>query len=420
MSILILAAGLWPMTGCRRAEVPVVVPDVTAAGIVDNTALFRAVPVGLPVDEPPWIAHVRCVDLDQDGLMDLLVCDARNNRVSWIRQYPRGTFTETVLANNIPAPVHVEAADFNRDGHLDVVVSSMGQVFPNNDKIGSIIILENDGQNRFVPHVIADHIARVTDVQIGDLDGDGLPDLAVAQFGYDQGQVQWMKNLGHWKFESHPLLELSGAINVCIADMDGDGKPDLVALFSQQWEEIYLFHNDGRGNFTSKILWGSTNEDYGSSGISICDLNRDGRPDVLYTNGDGFGPAAGPGPRPWHSVQWLENRGKGQFQYHRIGRLPGAYSPVGVDLDGDGKMDVVASSAFADWDGKNPATPSLVWFRNEGHEEFVPHLLATAPKDLVTVTVGPPDDQGRPTLVTGGFYVGPPYERMGRVTLWTR
>jgi hypothetical protein len=232
----------------------------------------------------------------------------------------------------------------NHTGHLDLLVACMGEVFPNNDKIGSIYILENDGHQNFTRHLILDHVARVTDVQAADLTGSGRMDLAVAQFGYDQGEIRWMRNLGDWKFESHILLSLSGTINVCIADMCGHGHKDIVAVVSQQYEEIYLFENDGNGNFTNKVLFGSTNEDYGSSGISLCDINHDGRPDILYTNGDGFA-YADPGLRPWHGVQWLENLGNGFFKYHRIGNLPGAYSPIGVSWTGTGSWTSCASAA---------------------------------------------------------------------------
>lgn len=406
--------------GCRRAEVPL--PALAApAKPVDDTALFRAQQVGAPIDGHPWIANLAAVDLDQDGLMDLLVCDAQKNQVTWVRQTSPGQFQEIVLASDIPAPVHVAAVDMNGDGHLDLLVASMGVVFPNNDRIGSVIILENDGHQQFTKHVVAENIARVTDVQAGDFNGDGRLDLAVGQFGYDQGEIRWMENLGHWQFQSHPLLDLSGTINVCVADLCGHGAQDIVALVSQQWEEIYLFQNDGRGNFTSKVIWGSTNEDYGSSNISLCDLNRDGRPDVLYTNGDGFGPAVVPGPRPWHGVQWLENLGNGNFKYHRIGDLPGAYSPVGVDLDGDGAMDVVACSAYAeDWNKTNTMPVTLMWFRNDGHLRFTPHILAHSPKDIITIVAADLDGKGRPNLVSGGFNVYPPYERMGRVMIWRR
>jgi len=224
-----------------------------------------------------------------------------------------------------------------------------------------------------------------------------------------------MRNLGDWQFEGHVLLSLSGTINVCVADMNGDHTLDIVAVVSQQWEEIHLFENDGKGNFTGKILFGSTNEDYSSSGISLCDLNRDGRPDILYTNGDGFA-YADPGKRPWHGLQWLENLGGGQFRFHRLGDMPGAFSPVGVSLDGDGIMDIVCVSGFNDWN--DPTAASLVVFKNDGHMNFTPHVLAHAPIQLIACAAGNLDGSGQPALVTGGFYSYPPFDRMGRITLW--
>ncbi len=372
-------------------------------------------PVGAAVEGKPWTAHVEAVDLDRDGLMDVLVSDGQKNQVTWIRQVSPGVFEEKVLATDIPGPVHTAAVDIDGDGDLDILVASMGVIFPNNDKIGSVIILENDGHQNFTKHVIAEHIARVTDVEAGDFNGDGKLDLAVAQFGYDQGEIRWMENLGNWQFRSHILLSLSGAINVCVADMNGDHKQDIVAVVAQEWEEVFLFQNDGSGNFTNKVIFGSTNEDFGSSGISLCDLNRDGRIDVLYTNGDGFDYAE-PGARPWHGVQWLENLGDGQFRYHRIGDLPGAYSPVGVDFDGDGAMDVIAVSGFNDW--KNPNAVSLMLFHNDGRMHFTPIPLAHVPTHLLTAAAGDFDRSGHPVIVTGGFHAYPPYENMSRVTLW--
>jgi hypothetical protein len=212
-------------------------------------------------------------------------------------------------------------------------------------------------------------------------------------------------------------LNLSGTINVLVSDLNGDGTLDIAALVSQQWEEIYLFENNGRGDFTNKIVFGSTNEDYGSSGISLCDLNRDGKQDILYTNGDGFA-YADPGKRPWHGVQWLENVGGGSFRFHRIGDLPGAYSPVGVDLDGKGVMDVVCTSGFNDW--KNTSAKAFVVFKNDGKMNFTLHVLAHAPIQLITCAAGDLDGSGKPSLVTAGFYSYPPFERMDRITLWRR
>jgi hypothetical protein len=47
-------------------------------------------PIGMEFSEPPLIAHIQAVDLDDDGLLDVIVCDDRGNFVSWIRQYPKG------------------------------------------------------------------------------------------------------------------------------------------------------------------------------------------------------------------------------------------------------------------------------------------------------------------------------------------
>ena len=135
----------------------------------------------------------------------------------------------TLLASDLKSPVHAETADMDGDGDIDVLVSSMGFVFPNNDRIGFLYALENDGQQNFSIRPLLENVARVTDARAGDFNGDGHLDIAVAQFGYDQGEVRWMERTGPWQYESHKLLDLSGAINVCVADMDGDGSQDIVA-----------------------------------------------------------------------------------------------------------------------------------------------------------------------------------------------
>ena len=422
LGLALLALGLAAGGGCRKLDRPNASARPPRQTVADPNAYLtylRPREVGKPLTQPPWIAHVINVDLDRDGRDDVLACDSKENKILWLRQAAPGQFEEIVLEEVSKAPVHVEAVDMDADGDLDLLVSVMGYVFPNNDKIGEVVILENDGRQRFTRHVLLANTSRVTDIRAADFDEDGQLDLFVGQFGYDQGEVRWMRRTGRWTFDHEILLDLSGAINVCVSDFNGDGHQDAVALISQQWEEIYLFLGDGKGRFTRKLVWGSTNEDYGSSGISLADLNGDGRLDILYTNGDGFGPAVTPGPRPWHGVQWLENTGGGTFKYHRVADLAGAYSPIGVDLDQDGAMDIVATSAYLEWD-KKTLFPSLVWYRNDGKGRFSPRILAHTPKDLMSVTAGHFDASGQLTLVTGGFPVNPPYERIARLTHWQR
>jgi hypothetical protein len=380
------------------------------------TLTFRSQPIGERPrnDERPQIAHVAIVDLDRDGLMDVLVCDSLRNLLGWIRQAPRGTFTEQTIAG-VAAPAHVEAVDFDRDGDLDLLVAALGFLFPNNNRVGSVIVLENDGQQRFRSHYIADRIARVADARAADFDADGDLDVSVAGFGYDDGETSWLENKGGWMFEQHVLQRLSGPINALPIDLTGDKALDIVALVSQEWEEIWGFVNGGKGAFTPKLLWGSTNPDFGSSWISLVDLDRDGDADILYANGDAFEYAA-PNSRPWQGIQWLENTGNLKFVLHRMVDLQGATSPEAADVDGDGDLDVLIVTSNNDWD--DPQAPSLLWLENDGRLNFSVHPLATSPTHLLTLAVGDLDGDKVPDAVAGGMHISRPYDRIGRITAW--
>lgn len=385
-----------------------------AAGKAWSTFVSR--PLGQPPqgDERPQITHVAIADLDRDGLGDVLVCDALRNQVAWIRQSPRGVFTEQLLATLV-APAHAEAVDFDQDGDTDVLVAALGFLFPNNSRVGSVLLLENDGRQQFTPRTLVANVARVADARAADLDGDGDLDVSVAGFGYDDGETSWLENRGGWVFEQHVLQRLSGAINAVPFDVNGDGRLDIVTLVSQEWEEIWAFVNDGGGAFTPRMVWGSTNPDFGSSWLSMVDLDRDGDPDILYANGDAF-EYAPPNSRPWQGIQWLENKGSLTFELHRMVDLQGATSPEAVDLDGDADLDVLLVTANNDWD--DPDAPSLLWLENDGAMRFTLHGIASAPTHLQSVAVGDLDGDGKPDAATGGMHISRPYDRLGRVMGW--
>ena len=373
------------------------------------------VAIGDDFDEPPLISHISATDLDKDGLLDVLVCDSRHNTISWIHQFPEGEYQEKILAEGIIAPSHIQAIDFDFDGDMDLMVGVLGMLFPNNDKIGSVVILENDGSYNFTKHIAAEKIARVSDVRAGDLDGEGDKDLAVAQFGYDDGETRWIENLGNWNFKSHNLQYLSGPINVEILDIDHDGDNDILVLVSQEWEEIYCFENDGEGNFKANLLFKSSNEDFGSSMMTVYDYDKDGDQDILYTNGDAFDYIP-PQGRPWHGANILENKGDLNFEFRRLCYLTGATYMKPADIDNDGDIDFFAVSTWNLWD--DPEAQSMVWLENIDNVQFIKHEITNNPTHLLCCEPGDFNNDGLIDVVTCGMHTFPPYDRMGRVTLW--
>jgi hypothetical protein len=374
----------------------------------------RAIGLAPQGEERPMISHVAIADLDGDALRDVIVCDAYRNIVAWVRQSPRGSFTEQTLAT-VRAPAHAQAVDIDRDGDVDVLVASLGFLHPNNARIGAVLVLENDGRQRFTVRTLVDRVARVADARAADLDGDGDLDVSVAGFGYDDGETSWLENLGGWRFTPHVLQRLSGGINAVPADVDGDGRLDVLTLVSQEWEEIWAFVNGGGGRFTPRLVWGATNPDFGSSWMTVVDLDGDTDPDILYANGDAF-EYAPPNSRPWQGVQWLENTGQFRFTFHRIISLQGATSPQAADLDGDGDLDIVLVTANNDWN--DPRAASLVWLENDGRMGFTRRDVASSPTHLNTVDAGDLDGDGRLDAVAGGMHISRPYDRLGRVTAW--
>jgi len=394
-----------------------------AQAVTEPPLVYVPQAVGFPIVGHPMITHVAVADLEGSGMPGILVCDATANRIGWIRQHPRGVFTEQFVGDPVQGPVHVAVCDVNGDGLPDLLVACMGQVLPNNDRIGKIVVMENLGGGRFRNRVIAENIARVTDVRGADLAGHGRMDLIVGQYGYCQGEIQWLENLGGWNFRPHVLLSLAGTIMTPVADFEHSGRLDIAALVSQDSEQVYgqvhLFRNTGNGEFWDTVVWKTANLEYGCSGMAAADVNGDGLEDLVVSNGDAFN-SAFDAPAPWHGLQWLENKGNGAFVYHRIGNSPGCYSPICVDLSGKGRthLDIVTVSAFTN--ALDTSAVTLTAWLNDGHEHFRPVALAHEPTHLITVAAGDLDGNGVPVLVTGGLDAYPPYSQMSRVTLWRR
>lgn len=371
--------------------------------------------LGPKAQDPPVITNVQVVDFDSDGRADLVVCDARGNRVLWYRQLENGQWEEHVLAEQLIAPAHATVVDLDQDEDLDVVVSVLGNIKPDDTAIGQLVWLERvDGE--FVEHVLLDDVRRVADAQPGDFDGDGDLDLAVAIFGYARGQVLWLENHGQQDFEEHRLHYAAGAIHVPVDDYDGDGDLDIATIVSQEDEEVLIFDNDGQGDFTTRRVFHTFNYDLGSAGLVKTDLDGDGDMDLLLPVGDNLEYKLSY-PQPYHGCLWLENDGAGNFSERRIATFGGVYAADAGDIDGDGDQDVVLVSLCNDW--RERGTASVVWLENDGKQNFTPWQIDDEPTHLVTVASSDVNGDGRDEVVAGRMVLTPPEQGQEPVTIWS-
>jgi hypothetical protein len=250
-------------------------------------------------------------------------------------------------------------------------------------------------------------LGRVADVRAADMDGDSQLDLIVAEFGWQRtGRILWLRNIlaegDQPRFESHPIDDRPGAIHLPVHDFNDDGRPDFAALVSQEYEAVDLFVNAGQGRFNRRNTWAAPDLTFGSTGIELVDLDRDGDRDILYTNGDAFDNSVA---SPWHGVQWLENRGGLAFDYHRLSDMPGAYRALAADIDRDGDEDVVAVAFLprkvqpAILRGNQQA--SIVLLEQTAPRKFSRHTLERGSPNYATLAVGDFDGDGDSDFAVG-------------------
>ncbi len=349
----------------------------------------------------PQILDIKTVDLGRSSDHSFLVCDGEKGEVILLEANAKESieWQETVLAD-IELPITTRVLDFTGNGRLDILVAGLGELPPTGNLVGKIYVLLQDSGGQFTKHELMDDLGRVTDVQALDLNNSGHLDLVISVFGGgDVGEVFWMENMGNGDYQKRELLTLSGSLNITPVDLNGDGRMDLVSFVAQEHETIIAFINQGRGQFDRLDILSAGHPLFGGTSMIVEDLNQDGRPDIIFTNGDAFDTQ--PDPKPYHGVQWLENKGNLKFAVHDIGRFYGAAKVAVGDMNDDGHLDIVASSWHNYWgDDKRQ---SLIWFENDGAEQFRARPISNDHRGLVPVNLVDLTGNGRLDIVTGAF-----------------
>ncbi len=282
------------------------IPDLIVGDPVDDT-LTLLVGNGDGTFQPGRIVaqgvdalRVAAARLTGAGPLDLLVTEGLSNPTLQVF-LGNGDGTFRPLPRKLIGganPYGLAVADLNNDGKLDAVVSLDGLQ-------GGVLVLPGNGDGTFGTGQFYPTGSAPTGVAVTDFTGDGVPDLAVAN--YLGGTVSVLRGNGDGTFQPAVNYVVGGnPISVVAADFNGDGILDL-AVANQGDNSVSVLLGNGDGSFQPEVryLVGSQ-----PSALVAADFNGDGAPDlatanfsstnvtVLLNQNDGARPGRGAPARP--------------------------------------------------------------------------------------------------------------------------
>jgi hypothetical protein len=295
---------------------------------------------------------VVAADFDGDGGVDIAMAVARvagppphDGAVRlWLQEAGRpGFFGAPVDVPVGPDPWVLRVADLDGDGVPDLVaMSSHASADEAVGMVDAVTVLRGDPsrRGRFLPAVTLHAGARLSDVAVTDLDGDGCPDIAFTSYGSGARLGVWWNDPsqpGRFASPAHALAPIDGGL-LAAADLDADGLKDLAVTATDGVLWLRRDPSEPRRFAVAQPLV----PEAGVTCIAAADLDRDGRTDLLLARRDR-----------------AEVGASGELVTLRQGAAPrGMFAPLQrvplplhanawliADLDGNGWPDVAGSGA---------------------------------------------------------------------------
>jgi hypothetical protein len=292
-------------------------------------------------------SSVVAADFNKDGTVDLAVANASDGTVSVLLGNGDGTFQPQVLyATQVVQPTFGQSnwesavvGDFNGDGKPDLAVSC-------DTGCESVSVLLGNGDGTFGPQI--DTSVGGLSLAAGDFNQDGKLDLAVTASPASGGTLSVLLGNGDGTFILQ--AQYTGGDSVAAADVNGDGKIDLLlsSYIGTRGDAVAVLLGNGDGTFQPAALYGTGSSPFG---FAVTDVNGDGKLDVVTANSGCFvlsDPCTGQ-QIPSGTISVLLGFGDGTFvgkADYAAGDSPDAVTSA--DFNKDGKLDLAAANQSSD------------------------------------------------------------------------
>ncbi len=351
------------------------------------------------IDSIGW--RTACADFDNDNDIDI-ACIFNSCNLAWYANDGVGNFGDrNLVVDGIKSPTKIVYADMDGDSLNDVVVGS-------NDKYINVCWFKNLGSGDYTKaDTICHGYQYIRELDIVDMDGDGIPDLFSRYSDDTSIKIGWMKQDSVGEFSPMQLIRDSAIGVTHLSDLDLDGDMDILfGPFENNNTSnpalLSILENDGNGNFGNELVLrqgltspaqiethdfnndgaldilyadnritiginqGSLNnfyysfagsQTYGTDVFKVADMDGDNDLDIVYACT--YNPSLG------DHLGWLKNDGTGTFT-----TIPLSYTAsytkkiVLKDIDLDGDIDIIG--------GRASQNNSMYWFENDGTGSFIP------------------------------------------------
>lgn len=411
---------------------------------IRNYFVDNAVPMAamfLPQPDHPLIEGFTptfpTLDIEPNGLVFTTLVDAENQRLYVGRAVWNPRATGEVKPDDLLA---LDLKTGKRIGYTELPTEPTGLELTETgfrlSQHGEMPVQEGKGQATITDwtgfgtgevrtRMLVNGLHRITQIHTRDLNGDGLGDIVATMFGDGnlgsgggRFSVFWQTPDFARLWQDAPatipngplegalretvLVERAGMISSQVADFNNDGAPDIALLTAQAAQDVMLFINDGKGNFTPRIVR-QYSPAFGGNSIYADDMDGDGWTDLVVINGDFSTKLPTDGftqPKAYHGLRIFRNNGDLTFTERYYYAMHGALKSAIADYDGDGDADIALIAQYPRWEWEVPHT--FVYLENRGGLAFEPSVL---PREYfgvwTSIEAADVNDDDKPDIVLG-------------------